>query len=228
MIPDTPVVYEVDPIHDSGEYAKRIIRVLQHQNVVLIAMVSLVRIPRGRSGFDLQDMGPTNHWSTLSKGLNIQSIPPSDIHDELEGTHFSGHRIATSLPSLHDEPEKRRIQKWIRAQESNTKTATLQSQVEALAYISDMYFIGTAAEVHSLQRADLETKQAEYNSTDVKVSMMVTLSHSLYLLRPDLIHVEEWMLSEMESPWTGDGRALVLQRFCNEAGDLVATATQEA
>lgn len=59
------------------------------------------------------------------------------------------------------------------------------------------------------------------------VGMMVSLDHTIYFHRPREIHADEWLFSEMESPWAGDGRGLVLQRIWNKHGELVATCVQE-
>ena len=60
-----------------------------------------------------------------------------------------------------------------------------------------------------------------------KIGMMVSLDHTIYFHRPRDIRADEWMFSEMESPWSGDGRGLVIQRIWNKAGKLVATCVQE-
>ena len=60
-----------------------------------------------------------------------------------------------------------------------------------------------------------------------RVGMMVSLDHTIYFHRPREIRADEWMLSEMESPWSGEGRALVMQRIWNKEGRLVATCVQE-
>jgi len=39
--------------------------------------------------------------------------------------------------------------------------------------------------------------------------------------------VDEWMLTEMDSPWAGDGRGLVFQRIWTKEGILIATCVQE-
>ncbi|MCJ1308909.1 hypothetical protein MMC25_002564 [Agyrium rufum] len=59
------------------------------------------------------------------------------------------------------------------------------------------------------------------------IGMMVSLDHTIYFHRPRAIKADEWMFSEMESPWAGDGRGLVLQRIWNKEGVLVATCVQE-
>lgn len=79
------------------------------------------------------------------------------------------------------------------------------------------------------------TIPVEYNSEsntkptppDAKIGMMVSLDHIIYFHRPRDIKADEWMFSEMESPWSGDGRGLVFQRIWNKGGKLVATCVQE-
>ncbi|KAG7010027.1 hypothetical protein G7Y79_00001g002990 [Physcia stellaris] len=60
-----------------------------------------------------------------------------------------------------------------------------------------------------------------------KVGMMVSLDHTIYFHRPREIRADEWLLSEMESPWSGEGRGLVLQRIWNKSGVLLASCVQE-
>ena len=62
---------------------------------------------------------------------------------------------------------------------------------------------------------------------DAKVGMMVSLDHTIYFHRPRDVRADDWMFSEMESPWSGDGRGLVIQRIWNKEGKLVATCVQE-
>ena len=57
--------------------------------------------------------------------------------------------------------------------------------------------------------------------------MMVSLDHTIYFHRPREVKADEWMCTEMESPWSGEGRGMVLQRIWNEEGRLLATCVQE-
>lgn len=59
------------------------------------------------------------------------------------------------------------------------------------------------------------------------LGMMVSLDHSIYFHEPRSIKADEWMFQEMESPWSGDGRGVVIQRIFNKEGVLVATCVQE-
>lgn len=60
-----------------------------------------------------------------------------------------------------------------------------------------------------------------------QVGMMVSLDHSIYFHNPRAFRADEWMLTEMESPWAGEGRGLALQKIWSQDGTLIATCTQE-
>lgn len=60
-----------------------------------------------------------------------------------------------------------------------------------------------------------------------EIGMMVSLDHSIYFHEPRAFKADEWLFAEMESPWAGDGRGLVMQRIYTRDGLLVATCVQE-
>jgi len=59
------------------------------------------------------------------------------------------------------------------------------------------------------------------------LGMMVSLDHSIFFHNPRKFRADEWMRAEMNSPWAGEGRGLVLQRIWSKDGVLIATCTQE-
>ncbi|CAI7565571.1 unnamed protein product [Penicillium bialowiezense] len=70
--------------------------------------------------------------------------------------------------------------------------------------------------------------KADKNDEDHKeVGMMVSLDHSIYFHNPLAFRADEWMLTEMESPWAGEGRGLAIQKIWSKDGTLIATCTQE-
>lgn len=115
--------------------------------------------------------------------------------------------------------------------------------------MSDSYFVGTVVRVHNLwrfpserkrrnsqdssrnsERADMEEEGnsiAEQREPRNPVGIMVSLDHTIYFHRPREIKADEWLLSENEVPWAGDGRGLILQRIWNKRGVLVASCVQE-
>lgn len=60
-----------------------------------------------------------------------------------------------------------------------------------------------------------------------EIGMMVSLDHTIYFHNPRDFRADEWMLEEMETPWSGDHRGLVMQRIWSSEGKLVATCIQE-
>lgn len=60
-----------------------------------------------------------------------------------------------------------------------------------------------------------------------EIGMMVSLDHSIYFHSPRDFRADDWLYTECESPWSGDGRGLVMQRMYTRDGRLVATCVQE-
>ena len=60
-----------------------------------------------------------------------------------------------------------------------------------------------------------------------EIGMMVSLDHSIYFHSPRDFRADEWLYTECESPWSGDGRGLVMQRMYTKEGRLVASCVQE-
>ena len=75
----------------------------------------------------------------------------------------------------------------------------------------------------ALNRATKGIKEVDHK----EVGMMVSLDHSIYFHNPRAFRADEWMLTEMESPWAGEGRGLAIQQIWSKDGLLIATCTQE-
>lgn len=60
-----------------------------------------------------------------------------------------------------------------------------------------------------------------------EIGMMVSLDHTIYFHNPRSFRADEWILSDMETPWAGDGRGLVYQRMYARDGTLIASCVQE-
>ena len=75
--------------------------------------------------------------------------------------------------------------------------------------------------------ASLEAAENVNNKTNATIGMMVSLDHTIYFHHPRECRADEWLFSEMESPWAGNGRGLVLQRIWSRDGKLVASCVQE-
>ncbi|KAF2010819.1 Thioesterase/thiol ester dehydrase-isomerase [Aaosphaeria arxii CBS 175.79] len=88
--------------------------------------------------------------------------------------------------------------------------------------------------VRFVDKADLERLRRIRNGEDVsatdkspEIGMMVSLDHTIYFHNPRAFRADEWMFTEMETPWTGDGRGLVFQKIFSRDGTLIASCVQE-
>ncbi|KLU83114.1 acyl-CoA thioesterase II [Magnaporthiopsis poae ATCC 64411] len=146
---------------------------------------------------------------------------------------------------------ERRTRQWTRARGKISEQGGLPAHLCALAYMSDSYFMGTVPRIHNLWRFPARPEDVPGLDEAVRkhimtmhnfendgeplssfagrpsIGMMVSLDHTIYFHEPRRVRADEWMLSEMESPWSGDGRGVVTQRIFSKDGTLLATCFQE-
>jgi acyl-CoA thioesterase 8 len=84
-----------------------------------------------------------------------------------------------------------------------------------------------------VDEADIQRIRRIRNGEDVtqdatpEIGMMVSLDHTIYFHNPRSFRADEWIFTEMETPWSGDGRGLVFQKMYTQDGTLIATCVQE-
>ncbi|KAL1959174.1 hypothetical protein VTO42DRAFT_2679 [Malbranchea cinnamomea] len=83
-------------------------------------------------------------------------------------------------------------------------------------YLKDL----SEKEAEELRSGTVEVPQRE-------IGMMVSLDHTIYFHNRRGFRADEWIFSEMMSPWAGEGRGLVMQRMWAQDGTLIATCVQE-
>lgn len=194
------------------------------------------------------------HAVTLPDDVKCQlDSLPKNVATVGEGNSpFISHRMNMTNRDGKELHEKKTRQ-WIRARGRISEGGGYQAHLSALAYMSDSYFIGTISRIHDLWRfgkpanatsGDDEMKaRAEYvkrlqeidgvgpdpynTQGRAEVGMMVSLDHTIYFHEPRRFRADEWMFTEMASPWSGDGRGLVQQHIFAADGTLIATCFQE-
>lgn len=80
------------------------------------------------------------------------------------------------------------------------------------------------------QLRNVEIKDGQivgFKSERPEIGMMVSLDHTIYFHNPKEFRADEWMFTECESPWAGDGRGLVMQKMYTKEGKLIASCVQE-
>ena len=83
------------------------------------------------------------------------------------------------------------------------------------------------AAMKASENAEEEFMGGNYKEGRPRVGMMVSLDHTIFFHHPRAVKADEWLLSEMQSPWAGEGRGLVLQRIWTKDGTLLASCVQE-
>lgn len=240
-----PILFHVERVRDGRSFATRTVQAKQKGRCIFTTTVSFVR--EGSAG-----KGQVHHATPLPEGV---APPPDNWDAEPDWARYGplqSHRMeVTRLQDNTARPDERLARQWIRARGKMSPGAGHQSHLEALAYMSDSYFIGTVSRVHKLWRFPFqpedvdglpeETRKHVLELTEFEgmgkslddwkgrpqVGMIVSLDHSIYFHEPRRVKADEWMFVEMQSPWSGDGRGFVLQKVYASDGTLLASCVQE-
>ena len=212
--PDMSVSYQVERSRDGGSLSTRRVSGSQSGTALVFAVASF----RGAA----EGLVHERPWSAVPPPPeSLQSLTELDVRYGSEvGAHGRG-RLASYAqvelrpvdPETHllMAPGPARAQFWIRAVlDSGADAAT---NAAALAFLSDYLFVNAALIPH-VQELPAERM------------FVASLNHAIWFHRP--CDPREWLLFESESPWAGDGHALLQGRFYDRNGRLVASAAQEA
>ncbi|KAM0269072.1 hypothetical protein ACHAQH_009817 [Verticillium albo-atrum] len=257
---EIPILFHVERVRDGRSFATRTVQARQRGRCIFTVTASFVREGAGgekqaRHAVPLPDGvrppaddEPADQEAWIARGP-FESRSIEIVGDEGDSNgDGDGERRKVAAPGREHEM---RCRVWNRARGKISEAGGHAAHLNALAYMSDSYFIGTVSRVHRLWRfpfapsevADLEpgirAHVEQSNRVDglgegpddwaerPKLGMLVSLDHSIYFHDPRRVRADEWMFSEMDTPWAGDGRGLVLQRIFAEDGTLLATCVQE-
>ncbi|KAL3460060.1 thioesterase-like superfamily-domain-containing protein [Aspergillus heterothallicus] len=246
---DIPIFYHVERVRDGRGFCTRSVRAIQGGRPVFISVISFAR-----KGL-LTDGNPENLQHSVPIPAGIPE--PAEGYTETDISHlpFINSSVGVLASGNRDGAEETRIHQWIRASGSLPPTASHHIHQAALAFMSDSYFLAAVPHSHgiwhfvntpvsefypsakglsagsemhtTIRRPHLETPGVERNDGERRISIMVSLDHTMYFHNVDLLRADEWLLSEVQSSWAGDERGLVQQRMWTKDGKLVATCIQE-
>jgi acyl-CoA thioesterase-2 len=207
-----PVVYTVDPIRDGASFTTRRVVALQSGKPIFSLEASFqVEEP----GYDHADPMP--------------EVPgPEGLATEAELARRMGDRLPPKLlarasvdgpvlicpigPSdpMRPKPGPARRQLWFRANGPLPDDPAVHRYL--LAYASDFYLLATAMLPHGVG----------WLTPGMQVA---SLDHAMWFHRP--FRFDDWLLYDLESPSASGARGLVLGRFFDRQGRLVASNAQE-
>ncbi|KAL2268873.1 hypothetical protein VTJ83DRAFT_3719 [Remersonia thermophila] len=233
-----PILFHVEQVRDGRSFATRTVQARQRGRCIFTTTISFVKDVEGEGG----DADPG--------AFALQ--PPAPGSDVEPGFMGLGPFMGTPITVVNrDSPkaEDKKTRQWVRAR--GTIAGGPAAHLAALAYVSDSYFIGTVTRLHRLWRFPFPPERFDALPPETRdkvatlhrwegmgddprdmvgrpsIGMMVSLDHTIYFHAPRRVKADEWMLSEMESPWAADGRAVVMQKIFAKDGTLLATCVQE-
>lgn len=250
---EMPIVFHVEQVRDGRSFATRTVQARQRGRCIFTTTASFVR-DAGEASTDPSFVKEVSHASEMPlsevDGTPLQP-PPDDYAEEpelLSQGPFQGAQIEV-VNRASTKPGEKKTRQWIRAR--GKISGGMPAQLAALAYVSDSYFIGTITRIHKLWRFPFKAEEYESLPEELQakvktlhhwegmgddpkemigrpaIGMMVSLDHTIYFHEPRKVRADEWMLNEMESPWAGDGRGVVMQKIYSKDGTLLATCVQE-
>ncbi|KAK7743847.1 acyl-CoA thioesterase [Cytospora paraplurivora] len=271
---EIPVLFHVEKVRDGRSFATRTVQARQRGRCIFTTTMSFVKESQQPAG-GAAGSSPPNHefWDNTVRHAVPMPVdpdtggpvrpPPANYDDGPGWVRKAGpfQYYRTEVVNHRDpRPHTKKLRQWFRARGRISDEGGHQAHLNALAYASDSYFIGTVSRIHRLWRYPFPVKEFEGLPRDIQehmrrlndfegydpageqrsfeefaefwkdrpeIGMMVSLDHSIYFHEPRRVRADEWMLSEMESPWAGDGRGVVTQRIFAADGTLLATCFQE-
>lgn len=240
-------MYLVERVRDGRSFSTRTVQARQRGKCIFTTTISFVR--EASEGAPKQ----VHHAAPLPEGVEIPQ--PSWIDEDPSwgrtGPTQSRRIEVVNSQDPNSRPDQRKCRQWVRCRGTISESGGHQAHLNALAYMSDNYFIGTVSRIHRLWRfpfapEDFDALSAENQKTVQEINefeglgpnkedwvgcerlgMQVSLDHSIYFHEPKKVKADDWMLREMESPWSGEGRGVVTQRIFSRDGTLLATCYQE-
>lgn len=233
-----PLLLHVERVRDGRSFATRTVQARQKGRAIFTATMSFVRHePDGNAADAITHALP----------MPTDVTPPPSPSDDGRYTNSADSpmarvRIAAPRYPSESSPARRTERAWIRARGRISDAGGPRAHAAALAYMSDSSFVATVARVHGLRepwagsaatRATPRVGADERTTEDGRrIGMMVSIDHAIYFHVPMALsegspRADEWMLTEMDSPWAGDERGVVTQRIYARDGTLLATCIQE-
>ncbi|KAJ5279066.1 thioesterase-like superfamily-domain-containing protein [Penicillium angulare] len=200
-----PVTYEVKIVHDAGDRITQVVHAKQETRLIFIATISFMRSSQ-------TSMRHITH--SIPK---LDFVPPTIQYDNDKlwdaDRPFETIRIPLSFVArAHQAPRHSSASGFDKIQD--LENGVDEESKEAARFL----------------RRLAEQEMVDFESLspiDEQMGMMVSLSHSIYFHHQESFRADDWMLSEMSSPWAGEGRGLVYQSCWSQSGLLIATCVQE-
>ncbi|MFC3284593.1 acyl-CoA thioesterase [Litchfieldella rifensis] len=193
-----PVVYQVDSVRDGGSFTTRRVTAIQKGKPIFFCSASF----HGKEeGFhhQLAMPGQDDPDTLIANGAEVQSF---------EGHPIEFLHLGNEPGNGSDRPPRKRL--WFRLSGPLPDDPALHRYL--LAYSSDFNLLTTSLVPHDIQFGDPKLQIA-------------SLDHALWFHHD--VHVNDWLLYDMDSPWAGGARGFARGSIYDRQGRLVASSAQE-
>ncbi|KAJ5130814.1 uncharacterized protein N7515_006853 [Penicillium bovifimosum] len=238
------IYYHVERVRDGKSFIIRAVKAIQNDRTIFLATISFART---------SPESTTNLHHAEPKPPMVPKPPAiaSDDNEDVSGTPYMNQSVGMTHST--SEPSAKRMHQWIKTRGKISSKWGSRAHLAALAFMSDSYFLAGLPQSHNVwsfvnppvtEFYDREDRLAlaspihtpiprphvhggQTVSTERRVGMMVSLDHSIHFHQTRDLKVDDWLLTEVQTHWAGQGRGLVSQKIWDQDGTLLAACTQE-
>lgn len=210
--PDQPVEHHIGRTRDGGSFTTRRIRSVQGDGEIFVGIASFQRPEEGAIDHQLSNLrlNPPESSATVEDVMTDADERTRGWLEWMSSNFPFEPRFPARPPRPGDVVDGPR-RTWLRAS-SSLPDDTQASHAGALTYISDLFLLGSALQLHGI-------------SFGQPGLFVTSLDHTIWFHEP--VRIDEWLLYDQRSSWAGGGRTLCRGRFYTEDGRLIATVAQE-
>ena len=207
-----PILFKVDRIRDGKSFTTRRVVAIQRGEPIFAMSISFQIQEEGLSHqFDMPDVPSPD---SLPDEDELRAAQAKDWPKEFQDSYgtSSAIQIRPIDPQdlLNPEPSPPTQMCWMKSRDDLPDDQRLHQCV--LAYLSDWSLLDTATRPHAVS----------FLQDNVQ---MASLDHAMWFHRP--FRADEWLLYAQDSPTASGARGFNRGLIYNQAGELVASTTQE-
>lgn len=209
---DIPILFKVDRIRDGKSFTTRRVVAIQKGQPIFTMSISFQVAEEGLTHqFKMPEAPPPDALKDEDEILAEQAQYWSEVPQE-------NHITTSAIQIRHAQPADFVNRSalppeqlcWMKTRERLPDNQRLHQCV--LAYLSDWSLLDTAIRPHGISALKDNLQ-------------MASLDHAMWFHRP--FRADEWLLYEQDSPVAGGARGFNRGLIYNQAGELVASTTQE-
>ena len=209
---EKPILYKVDRIRDGKSFTTRRVMAVQHGQAIFTMSISFQVQEGGLSHqFTMPDVTPPEQLLSDDEIRAEQAKNwPEEFQESFSGSSAIELRPVEPLDLLNPRKTDPVQRCWMRCGEQLPDDPRLHQCV--LAYLSDWSLLDTATRPHGIS----------FVQDNIQVA---SLDHAMWFHRP--FRADEWLLYDQDSPSASGARGFNRGLIYNQAGELVASSTQE-